>query len=75
MKQNANIFTFHIQPNQLNMAVLFWYFVKSDATVRYCTLAYTDQVTVCKVPETNSHLCITEPKFFEKDNIQVSVNL
>ena len=27
------------------MAVLFWYLVKSDVSVRYCTVAYTEHVT------------------------------
>ena len=26
---------FNIQPDQINMAMLFWYFVKGDASVRY----------------------------------------
>ena len=32
-----------LQPDQINMAVvvLFWYLVKSDASVRYCTEVYT----------------------------------
>ena len=30
----------YIQHDQINMAVLFWYFVKSDDSVRYCTVAY-----------------------------------
>ena len=34
-----------VQPDQMNMAVLFWYLVKSDDNVRYCKVAYTAQVT------------------------------
>ena len=33
-----------IQPDQKNMAVMFWYLVNRDATVRYCRLAYTGQI-------------------------------
>ena len=40
-----------IQLYQINMAVLFWWLVKSDARVRYCTVAYTGQVMLYKVPE------------------------
>ena len=33
----------YIQGDQLNMAVFFWYTVKSDLfSVRYCTHVYTD---------------------------------
>ena len=28
-----------VEPDQINMAVLFWYLVKSDVSVRYCTVA------------------------------------
>ena len=28
---------YEVQPDQINMAVLFWYIEKSDARVRYCT--------------------------------------
>ena len=47
--------TFHfLQPDQLYMAMLFWYLVKSDfyATVH----AYTGQVTFYKIPETYGHV-------------------
>ena len=44
------------QPDQINMNVFFWYLVKRDASVRYCTVAYTGQVTFYKVPETHSHV-------------------
>ena len=30
-----------IQPDQINMTVLFLYLVKSNASVRYCIVAYT----------------------------------
>ena len=45
-----------IQPNQINMAVLFWYPIKSNASVRYTTEAYTGQVTLYKVPETHCYV-------------------
>ena len=46
-----------IQPDQINMAVLFWYLVESDlSSVGYCTEAYTRQVTVYKVPEKHGHV-------------------
>ena len=45
-----------LQPDQINMFVLFWYLVKSDASVRYCTVAYTGQVTFKGVPEQCDHV-------------------
>ena len=45
-----------IQPDQINIVVLFWYLVKSNASVRYCTVAYTGQVTDNKVPEPHGHV-------------------
>ena len=44
-----------VQGDQFNMAFLFWYLVKSDASVRYSTVAYTGQVTFYKVPEQHGH--------------------
>ena len=44
---------------QINMAVLFWYLVKSDSSVRYyvySTVPYTEQVTYNKVPEQYGHV-------------------
>ena len=29
-----------IKPDQINMVVLFWYLVKSDDSVCYCTIAF-----------------------------------
>ena len=46
------------QGDQLYMAVCFWYLVESDASLRYCTEAYTGQVTYDKVPEQHGHLKI-----------------
>ena len=46
----------NLQSDQINMAVLFWYLVKSDASVRYCTVAVTGQVTFYKVPEQNGQV-------------------
>ena len=37
-------------------AVLFWYLVKSGASVRYCTVAYTEHVTFYQRPETHVHV-------------------
>ena len=31
---------YDIQPDQINMAEFFWYLLKSDASVRDCTVAY-----------------------------------
>ena len=33
-----------VQPDQIDMAVLFWYLVQSDTSVRYCTLSLRGQV-------------------------------
>ena len=33
-----------LQPEQINLAVMFWNLVKSDASVGYCIVAYTGQV-------------------------------
>ena len=35
----------YIQPDDIQMAVLFWYLVKSNACVRYCTLFTMDKFT------------------------------
>ena len=48
-----------LQPDQINMAVLFWYLVKSDASVRFHTLTCTGQVTFYKVPEKHGHVQCT----------------
>ena len=48
------IFFIIMQPNQINMAVFFRYFVQNDASVCYCT--YTVQVTFYKVPEKLGHV-------------------
>ena len=45
------------------MAVLFWYLVKGGASVRYCTAAYTGQVTFYEVSDTRS--CITGHTAYE----------
>ena len=45
-----------IQSNQLNMAVFFRHLVKSDVSVRYCTVAYAGRVTFYKVPEQHGHV-------------------
>ena len=34
-----------IQPDQINMAVLICYLVRTNSRVRYCIVAYTGQVT------------------------------
>ena len=39
------------------MAVLFWYLVKRDDSVRFCTVAYT--VTFYKVPEQHGQVYLT----------------
>ena len=51
----------HVQPDQINTAVLFWFLVKSDAIVRYCTLAYTGQdlLQVFLQATRNTRPCIT----------------
>ena len=45
----------YIQGDQLNMAVCFWYLVKRDANIQYCTVAYTVQVKFYEVPEQHVH--------------------
>ena len=45
-----------LQPVQILMAVLFWYLVKHHARVRYCTVAYTGQVTFYKEPVQHGHV-------------------
>ena len=45
-----------LQSDQINMAVFFWYLVKSDAIVRNCTVANTEQVTFYKVSEKHDHV-------------------
>ena len=46
----------YLQPDQINMSVLLWFLVTSNASVRYCTIAYTGQVTFYKVPVTHGHV-------------------
>ena len=47
-----------IQPDQMNMAVYFWYLVKSDlSNIRHVTAhTYAGQVTFYKLPETHGHV-------------------
>ena len=45
-----------VQGHQYYMAMLFWYLVKSGASERYCTLAYTGQVSFNEVPERHGHV-------------------
>ena len=40
------------------MAVLFWYIVKSDASIRYCTVLNT----FYKIPETHGHVLQVDPQ-------------
>ena len=48
--------TLYIQPDQINMAVVFLYLAESDTSVRFCTVAYTGQITFYKVQETHNHV-------------------
>ena len=45
-----------VQGHQLNIAVFFWYLVKSDWSMYTCIIAYTRQVTFYKVPEKHGHV-------------------
>ena len=47
---------FIIQPDQINMAVLFRYLLKSETNFRYCVITFTEQVAFSKVPETHGHV-------------------
>ena len=50
---------FLIQPDRINMALLFWLLVKSDTIVLatvHCTVAYTEQVTSYKAPKTHGNV-------------------
>ena len=48
-RKNIIITPSNIQPDQINMAVLFWYLVKRDAIVRYYAAQYSNvQWTVDK---------------------------
>ena len=47
----ATVELLKVQGDQINMAVLFWYLVKSNASVRYCTSSDAGQVTLSRVPE------------------------
>ena len=46
----------YIQGEQLNISMLFWYLVKSDVIVRYCTVAYTGRVIFYKLPDQSGHV-------------------
>ena len=46
------IYTLNIQGDQLNIAVFFWYFVKTDLSSERCSIHWTSY----KVPETHSHV-------------------
>ena len=46
----------HIQPDRINMAVLFWFLVKSDDSVRYCAVYVHLTSHVLQVPETHGHV-------------------
>ena len=45
-----------LQTDKIHMAVLVWYLVNSDASVRQCTATYTGQVTFQRVAETHGHV-------------------
>ena len=47
---------FIIQPDQINMAVLFRYLLKSETSFRYYVITFTEQVTFSKVPEKHGHV-------------------
>ena len=50
-----------LQPDQINMAVLFRYLVKVMLvynTVHKCAVAYTGQVTFFKETEKHGHVCL-----------------
>ena len=54
------IFISIIQGDQLHIAVLFWYLVKSDlSSIRFCTGTYTS-VIFYKVPEQHGHVYLVE---------------
>ena len=40
------MYYFLLVPAKINMNLLFWYLVKSDANARHCTVAHTGQVTL-----------------------------
>ena len=50
------IFTISLQPDQITMAVLFWYLATSNASVRYYTVVYAGPVTFYRVAETHGHV-------------------
>ena len=52
-----------MQPDQMNMAVYFLYFVKSDTSVRQCTVAYTRQVAFYNAPESHGHVYLVTLSF------------
>ena len=55
LAEKRTIKAFIIQPDQINMAMFFWYIVKSDfSSVGYN--ANTGQVTFYEVPETHGHV-------------------
>ena len=46
----------YIPPDQINMAVFFWYLFKFDLSSVYATVhLYTGRFTFYKVPESHSH--------------------
>ena len=49
-----NSFKFNI--DQINIAVFFWYLVKSECPVYASIHMYTVQVTLYKVPEKHGHV-------------------
>ena len=47
----------HSNNDQINLAVVFWYLVKSDGSdVRYCTPTYTGIATFYKIPGTHDYV-------------------
>ena len=51
---SKQIVLIYVQSDQLYMSVFFWYLVKRSLV--QCKIAYTGQVTLYKVPETNYHV-------------------
>ena len=50
---HCQIFMIQLQPDQINMAVFFWYLVKVTCPVY---IVYTGRATFYKVPETHGRV-------------------
>ena len=65
---------FTVKHDQITITVLFWYLVKIDERIRYCTIAYTGEIMFYKVPEIQEQMYHTiRVKFTQFESLQYAI--